>query len=266
MSVNLPGPVTAYRLQELGATILKIEPPHGDPISKKCEPFYKHLVGGQTILTLNLKKEEDRAELDTHLQTADILITATRPGSLKKLNLNWKSLHSQFPQLCHIALVGYEGADENHPGHDLNFQAEAGLIRPPHMPVTMMADLAGAEKAVSTVLAMLLFRGHSGQGTFQKVSLLKALEEFGNPLRYKLNAHGGAVDGSRPEYGIYSSRDGWIVVGCLEAHFKEKLLELLAPPAWTRAALQDIFLTKTSSEWHFWGREQELPISRIKKI
>lgn len=119
LAINLPGPTAARGLQPLGASLVKVEPPTGDPLQHYCPAWYRDLNAGQEIVPLDLKAEADRMRLDRLLQSANLLITATRPASLAKLGLGWKKLHQAYPRLCQVAIVGHPAPRENEPGHDL---------------------------------------------------------------------------------------------------------------------------------------------------
>ncbi|HET7272157.1 MAG TPA: CoA transferase, partial [Rubrobacter sp.] len=89
LAVNLPGPVAASRLGVMGASVIKVEPPGGDPLAEMCPGYYKDLCSGQEVLRLDLKDPEDRASLDDHLGRIDLLLTASRPAALGRLGLSW---------------------------------------------------------------------------------------------------------------------------------------------------------------------------------
>src|SRR5439155_27263237 len=110
-------------LQQLGAVVVKIEPPEGDPLSQAQPHWYRALREGQEILRLNLKVAEDRARLEEELATADLLVTASRPAALRRLELAWADLHARYPRLCQVAIIGYPPPHEEVPGHDLTYQA-----------------------------------------------------------------------------------------------------------------------------------------------
>ncbi|HKO56433.1 MAG TPA: CoA transferase, partial [Thermoanaerobaculia bacterium] len=152
-AVNVPGPVAAARLRELGAQVTKIEPPSGDPLERIAPEWYARLAAGQDVRRIDIKQP---SALDDLLARADLLLTALRPSSLDRLGLGWERLHAAHPRLCHVAIIGHAPPDEERPGHDLTYVVRAGLATPPHMPSTLLADLAGAERAVSTALALLL--------------------------------------------------------------------------------------------------------------
>ena len=111
-----------------------------------------------------MKDVVGRQDLDVLLADADILLSAQRPAALARLNLAWPRLNADFPRLSHIAIVGYPHPNENEAGHDLTYLASEGLLSPTQMPLTLMADIAGAERAVTASLAALIGREKSGQG------------------------------------------------------------------------------------------------------
>ena len=137
LAVNLPGPLAAARLRELGATVTKVEPPSGDPLASGAPRWYSSLTAGQHIVSLDLKDSGDRAKLDELLAEADLLITSMRPTALKRLELSRP--HERFPRLSLIEIVGRAGDLAERPGHDLNYQAAQGTLTPPHMPKVPIA-------------------------------------------------------------------------------------------------------------------------------
>src|SRR5215216_8202042 len=88
LAVNLPGPVAASRLCAMGASVVKIEPPGGDPLARMCPGYYEDLSAGQKIVRLDLKDQQDRASLDDRLKATDLLLTASRPAALGRLGLS----------------------------------------------------------------------------------------------------------------------------------------------------------------------------------
>jgi crotonobetainyl-CoA:carnitine CoA-transferase CaiB-like acyl-CoA transferase len=266
LSLNLPGPAAALKLSQLGASVIKIEPPEGDPFSEYCLSWYEALCVKQTVLRLDLKTAMGRDKIDHLLKESDLILTSFRPSALEKLGLGWKELHSRYPRLCQVAIVGHPSPDHNKAGHDLTYQAALGLLSPPHFPRTFLADLAGAEKAVSSALGLLYAReGGSGAG-YIEVALSECAQYFTEPLRYGLTVPGGMFGGGLPRYNIYETRQGWIAVAALEPHFWERLKgELgLCKSDVSYAQLQEIFLTKNAAEWETWAASFDLPIVAVR--
>src|SRR4051794_26225209 len=150
LALNVPGPAAAAHLCGLGAAVTKVEPLDGDPLARMCPAWYEDLRAGQDVVRLDLKDAAGRASLDGLLEGADVLLTSSRPAALDRLGLSWPDLHVRFPHLVQVAIVGHAAPHQEVPGHDLTYLATAGLLVPPQVPRTLLADLAGAERAVST--------------------------------------------------------------------------------------------------------------------
>jgi len=258
LAANLPGPEAARRLQMLGAVVTKVEAPAGDPMEQYHEQWYRDMCAGQRVIRLDLKSAAGRSELDEMLSAADLLLSATRPAAMERLGLDWQALHSSYPRLCMVAITGFPAPRENEPGHDLTYQASLGLLTPPHMPRTLLADMAGAEQALSASLALLLGR-ERGQGAgYSEVPLSAAAAAMALPLTYGCTVAGANLGGGIPEYNIYQTAAGWIAVAALEPHFKERLEAALDMA--TLEEYQTVFLQKSAAAWQEWGRERDLPM------
>ena len=263
IGVNLPGPVAAARLRDFGASVTKVEPPEGDPLEASAPAWYAELVSGQRVVRLDLKDEADRAQLDGLLGEADVFLTAQRPEALERLGLGWQRLRGRFPRLSQVAIVGYPSPAAGRPGHDLNYVGANGLLAPPEMPRTLVADLGGAEAAVSAALAAVLAREQTGEGSFVEVALADAARRFAAPLRHGLTSDGGPLGGGYPGYGLYETRDGWVSVAVLEPRFRERLCAELGLVELSHGELASWFRQESAEAWERWAAERDLPIERI---
>jgi alpha-methylacyl-CoA racemase len=264
LAVNLPGPVAASRLTAMGASVAKVEPPDGDPLARMCPGYYEALNAGQEVVRLDLKDPQDRALLDDRLEGTDLLLTASRPAALGRLGLSWPELHARFPRLCQVGIVGHPPPDENAPGHDLTYQARFGTLAPPELPRVLVADLAGAERAVSAALSLLLAR-ERGQGAgCEQVALSEAARSFAEPLRRGIAAPGGTLGGGFPGYGLYRAREGYVALAALEPHFWERLLQELGVGGDDRQDLERIFETETAGQWEEWATARDLPLAAVR--
>src|SRR5215467_14469028 len=124
IAIYVPALVAAQRLREAGARVTVIEPPAGDPLAQMSAAWYAELHEGCDARRLDLKTPDGNAACHALLDTADVLFTALRPSALARLRLDWATLHARHPRLCQVAIVGFAGADAEHPGHDLTYQAE----------------------------------------------------------------------------------------------------------------------------------------------
>ena len=136
-----------------------------------------------------------------------------------------------------MAIVGYAPPDENRAGHDLTYQASAGLLDPPEFPRIPLADYAGSERAVSATLALLWERDRTGHGGQTVVSMVDALRPYAHALCYGLLAPGTLLGGASPLYGLYRTRDGWVALAALEPHFRERIKAGLGIESLTSAAV-----------------------------
>ena len=263
LAPNVPGPVAAARLRDLGAHVTKIESPAGDMLSQSAPRWYAALHKDCTVERLDLKSQEGRAALEERLARADVLLTSSRISALKRLGLDWDALHVRHPELVHVAIVGYPPPDDERAGHDLNYVAEVGLVEPPAMPRTLVADLAGAERAVSAVLALLLQRARGGGVGRELVSLREAATAFAEPLAHGMTTATGVLGGAAGIYHLYRARSGWVAVGALEPHFAARLGQLLGAPSCLPEELSTVFATRDAHEWEVWGDEHDLPVSAV---
>ena len=262
LAVNLPGPAAARRLHRMGAAVTKVEPPGGDPMELYHAQWYQDMAVGHTVVRLDLKGADGRARLEALLSETDLLISATRPAAMNRLGLGWNDLHLKYPRLCQVAITGFPAPRENEAGHDLTYQASLGLINPPHMPRTLIADMAGAEQAISASLELLLGRERNGEASYAEVPLSEAAAAMAEPLRYGLTTSGALSGGARPEYNIYRAREGWVAVAALEPHFKQRLetdLAVRSPEQY-----QAVFASKGAAEWEQWAQDKDIPIVALK--
>jgi crotonobetainyl-CoA:carnitine CoA-transferase CaiB-like acyl-CoA transferase len=263
-ALNLPGPAACARLRDLGAAVTKIEPPTGDPFEDFCPAWYRRLHEGIEVLRLDLKSGQGRTALRGLLENADLLVTAQRASALARLGLDTATLESRFPRLCHAAITGHAPPDEEIAGHDLTYMAVHGLVAPPRMPPTLYADMAGAERAVSTALALVVARHREGRGQAAAVPLAEAAAFLAQPLREGLTRPGAVLGGGTPGYNLYAAKDGWIAVAALEPRFAQRLAESLRLPALSSAALGEAFAREGAAHWERWGLERDLPIVAVR--
>lgn len=262
-AINLPGPLAAARLRDLGADVIKIEPPAGDPLAEHFPKWYGELTRGQKIIKLDLKNGKDVKSI---LETGDVLITALRLSSLRRLKLDWKSIHHTFPALCQVAILGYCAPDEEKPGHDLLYQASSGLVTPPTLPRSLFSDIMGGEQAASDALGLLLARERSlkHQGGFAKVALSGAASALAAPIRHGATLPGALLGGGFPGYRFYRTKSGWIALAAIESSFQSILMRALRLKSFSASSLQKCFKSKTAVEWERWATANGIPLVALK--
>ncbi|HZS59883.1 MAG TPA: CoA transferase [Gemmatimonadaceae bacterium] len=255
LAVYVPVPYAARRLAMLGAEVTGVEPKGGDPLATWCPEYYAELHKGTRVERLDIKSPDGRAMFNSLLADADLLLTASRPSSLRRLGLGWEQLHAEYPRLSHVALVGWVSPDDERPSHDLMLQAQAGLTSPPALPRTTIADLAAGEQIVSAGLALLLSRT-PGCAT---VSLEAAAKDFAEPFRYGFTAPGALLGGGMAGYRFYKASDGWVAVAALEPHFYSALLEALGND------LETAFANESAVHWEQWAAQHGIPLVAVRQ-
>ena len=263
VTTNVPGPLAASRLAALGASVVKVEPRRGDPLQTASPQWYAELHERIEVVGLDLATQADRAALHERVAEVDLLLTAMRARALERAGLGWEALHRAYPRLGHVAIVGEPAPHQDRAGHDLTYQARAGLLSPPAMPRTLVGDLAAGERAVSAALSLLHARGRDGRGRRVEIAIVDAARDFTAPLRHGLTAPGGVLGGGLATYRLYRARDGWVAVAALEAHFVDGLRSLLEIENADPEAIASAIARRTAAEWERLAQACDVPLARI---
>jgi alpha-methylacyl-CoA racemase len=258
LAQNVPGPLAAARLRQAGAHVTKIEPPAGDPFLALCPAWHAEMHAGISIERLDLKAEKGQARIAALLGETDVLITSQRPSALTRLGLGADALRSRFPRLRMLRIVGSLREPE-HPGHDLTYQAQAGLLGDA-MPRTLTADVMASERAFAGALALL----RQPFGSVVDVGLVESLDPLLASLRHGLTMPNGVLGGGAPRYRVYAARTGRVAVAALEPHFEARLYLQLDLP--TQSDPSSRFLERSAMEWEAWAREHGLPIVAVRDV
>lgn len=245
-SRHLPGPWCTQMLADLGAEVIKIERPEGDP-SRHNPPLYSSesvyfcsVNGGKQSRALDLSKEEGRVAAHALIADADILVESYGRGGAEKLDVHWERAKALNPRLIYCSITGFgqSGALAPIAGHDLAIQAATGLLSLADTPAPAFqaADYAAATMAVIAIMGALRSRDRGGEGAYLDLAMFDALFGMGNiGLASALSRlAGGAgtptmeVWGGNPRYRTYPTRDGKKVAVCLlEAKIWRKFCELI---------------------------------------
>ncbi|BBP96022.1 CoA transferase [Burkholderia sp. SFA1] len=254
----LPGPIATLRLAELGADVLKIEPPgegdyaramlqsDADRQSGTPSAFYRIVNRGKRQLTLDLKTGEGRAKLIELARDESF-----RPSVMARLGVGYDVLREANPKLVYCAITGFgaEGPFAQKAGHDLNYLAYAGVLDQlaardgtPVAPNFQLADLlGGALAAVMEILAAAWQVARGGEGRCLNVSMTHAIHThnvmahiaLANGNEASTRAGAGLLNGGAPCYDVYRTRDDrFIAVGALELKFWQTLCNALGRPDW----------------------------------
>jgi crotonobetainyl-CoA:carnitine CoA-transferase CaiB-like acyl-CoA transferase len=223
-SIWRPGPYATSLLCALGADVLKVEPPGGDPM-RHYPGLFEEINGGKRSIVLDLKQKEDRAHALELAAEADALVEGFRPGVMARLGLDEPAARAVNPGIVYCSISGYGQRDPRAalPGHDVNYQAWAGALTPeggtavvPRIPA---ADLASGLAAAFGVCASLLGRRGGAGGTYLDVSMTDVMATWTG--RAGSSSRDTSSVGTVPGYGLFPTSDGrQVALGVLnEQHF-----------------------------------------------
>ncbi len=190
---NIAGPVATMLAAEMGADVIKVEPPGGDEM-RQWPPF----VDGQSIyfvscnrgkrsIALDFKSDEGNGLFRKLVATADVVVENYRPGTLEKIGIGWQNLKDAHPKLVWVSVTGYgrSGPRAGAPAYDSMIQAYTGIMgitgeagRPPVRCGGSPIDIATAYLAWSTIMTGVYCAAKTGRGMLLEVSLMESALGF----------------------------------------------------------------------------------------
>ena len=241
----IPGPFASRELLRLGARVVRLEAPDGDPLRDVSPEWDRALNGGKESVLWDRARDPELGP--TLCRRADVVLVAFRPGVAERLGIGPEDVPER---VVYCSITGF-GAGDRRAGHDLNYMGWAGALErtAPAMPPLPVADLAaGALTAVARVLAALLERERSGRGARIVVSMTHGAHE--------LARFAGPLTGELACYRIYECADGrFLTVAALEPKFWNRLCQLVERPDLVagqndaHAELEALFRTRSLLDW-----------------
>ena len=295
----LAGPLATQILGDLGAEILKVEPPGRGDETRGFAPFVggesHYFVGlnrGKRSLVLDLRAPDGAEILRRLVATADVLIENFRPGVMDRLGLGPEALMGLNPRLVYCAISGFglTGPLRDKPSFDIVTQALTGVLsvngeqgRPPVKLGLPVGDMSGAIFGAIAILSALHERTATGRGRLIDVSLYDgtmSLLGYLAQLAFLTHRDPEPLGSSHPSvvpYGSFPARDGAIIIACLADQFWPKLCNALGCPELgedprfaTMAARREcrgeieprvaaVTATRTVAEWQRVLEEHDVP-------
>jgi crotonobetainyl-CoA:carnitine CoA-transferase CaiB-like acyl-CoA transferase len=297
----IAGPYGSTLLSDLGAHVIKIEPPDGDPLRHYPSTLpgesraFLGVNRGKQSLVLDLKQEPAREVLHRLARASDVLIHSLRPSVPARLGIAYEQLKPDNPKLVYCALTGFgeRGPLKDRPGYDQVLQSLTGICAlqgkadgPPEIVYGSVVDFYAAALLAFGAAAALFQRERTGEGQYVSVSLMQAAlamqsQRFiwaeGEPKHIGRDMRSGGVT------GIYPTREGHIYISANTPHFWLALCktlgldELAANPDYDtikkRAQhageilpkVRAAFLTRTALEWEA-RLGEDVPCSAIRGI
>ncbi|HVH80255.1 MAG TPA: CaiB/BaiF CoA-transferase family protein [Stellaceae bacterium] len=299
----LAGPFATQSLGDLGAEVLKIEPPGKGDETRHFPPFVdgeSHYFLGinrnKKSLVVDLQQERGKEILRRLVAKADILVENYRPGVMDRLGLGYKALAEINPRLIYCAISGFglSGPLRDKPSFDIVTQALSGALsingERGHMPVKLgipLGDMVGGVFGPQAILAALYERTHTGKGRLIDISLhdgLIGMLGYFAQLAFITGEDPSPMGSSHPNivpYGSFPASDGSIIIAVLSERFWGNLCEALerpelatdprfATPTLRRdrrdevdRIIGDITRTRTVAEWERRLQEADVPHSPV---
>jgi crotonobetainyl-CoA:carnitine CoA-transferase CaiB-like acyl-CoA transferase len=219
-------------LADLGAAVIKIEDPRGGDGMRSLRshpdgrnPYFERLNRNKRSVTLDLRLAEAAAVLDALAARADVFVDSFRPSTARRLRVDPETIRSRHPHLVCASISGFgrNGPYVERAAHDINYQALAGLLRPPALPGPLVGDIGSATQAAMRIVAALFERTRTGFGSVVAVSIHQAA------LAWSLFP--ATADLASACYNIYETADGkWLALGALESKFWKGFCERIERP------------------------------------
>lgn len=229
----IAAPFCTRQLADLGARVIKVERPGEGDFARNYDQRVRGLAShfvwvnrSKESIALDLKQPRAMAVLHQLIAKADVLVQNLAPGAAQRMGLGAAALRARHPRLiaCDISGYGNDGPHRDRKAYDLLIQSEAGFLSvtgSPGQPAkagNSIADIAAGMYAYTSILAALLQRGRTGQGSHIDVSMLEALSEWmGFPLYYAFEgasppARSGASHATIYPYGPFATGQGGMVM------------------------------------------------------
>jgi crotonobetainyl-CoA:carnitine CoA-transferase CaiB-like acyl-CoA transferase len=249
----MAGPFCAMQLCDMGADVIKVEPPEGDSTrhmagaSGTDSPGFNAVNRGKRGIVLDLKTAPAQEAFRRLARRADILVENYRPGVMHSFGLDYASLAPKHPGLIYASISGYgqTGPDASRGGFDLIAQGASGLMsvtgepdRPPVKVGVPLTDLGAGLFALSAVLAALHYRSRTGRGQYIDTSLIEAgiaLSVWESAEYFASGATPGPLGSAHRMFAPYQAircADGFITLGAANDRLFQRLCDLLGHPEW----------------------------------
>lgn len=205
-----PGPYATQLLAQLGADVIKVEPPGGEPM-RMFRDHFDVLNRHKRSMVLDLKSADGRAKLKELAAEAEVFVEGFRPGVAERLGVGHEVLRELNPRLVYCSISGYgaEGPLRDVPGHDINYRAYAGALEPdavsPEADELPIADMSAATMAAFAITAAVLKARATGVGDRIDLGMADVLAHWVGTVPEATQRSGA---GPVPGYGVYPTKDG----------------------------------------------------------
>jgi CoA:oxalate CoA-transferase len=252
LSRILAGPYCTFLMAELGARVIKVEPPgKGDdareygPFVKGKSTYFTSINRGKESIALDLKADADKRVFEALLAKADVIVENFRPGTMEKLGYGWETLHQRYPRLIYAAASGFghTGPQSQKPAYDMVVQGLGGIMsitgHPGQPPVRIgmsIGDIGAGLYTAVAVNAALVHRERTGEATKVDIAMfdcqLALLENA--IMRYTVTGEVpgplGARHPSITPFEAFATQDGAMIIAAGNDALYLKLCDALGRP------------------------------------
>jgi crotonobetainyl-CoA:carnitine CoA-transferase CaiB-like acyl-CoA transferase len=244
-SIMLAGPYCARLLADVGAEVIKIEPPEGEemrlraPLRDGQSAYFGQLNAGKKSIALDLKSPEAIRLVHRLIESTDIVVENFRPGVMERLGLGYEALRKINPRLIYCSISGYgqTGSQSERPAYAMIVHAESGFDRAlmryagdrdrPAAGAVFVADILGGIFGFSAIQTAMVQRARTGVGQHVDVVLMDCML---NLLVYELQEAQFSAPVARPTYGPVRAKDGDILIAPVSARNFAALRDLTGLP------------------------------------
>ena len=260
----MAGPYCARWLSDLGAEVIKVEPPEGDhmrtraPVRDGQSAYFGHLNAGKQCIAIDLKKPQGVALANRLAKECDVVLEAFRPGVMNRLGLGIEQLRAQNPRLvaCSISGFGQDNSASHFPAYApvihaasgyymANFGYQDGATQPANSGIPM-ADMLTAIFAAFSIQSALLQRERTGQGCVIDVNLMDSMMSV---LTFEFQAAQFPLPNRRPLYKPLKARDGFLMVAPVNEKNFRSVCQGTGHPEWR----DDPLLNTDQGRFDNWG-------------
>ena len=246
LSTQMPGPYCSMLLADLGAEVIKVEAPGGDPM-REYAPMFDSVNRGKRSIALDLKRPEGKAVLARLAERADLMLEGFRPGVAARLGVDYATLAKIKPDIIYCAISGFgqDGPYRDRSGHDINYLAMGGVLGlevpiagKPSPPPVLVSDMAAGQFAAIGLLAALVGRMRTGRGQYIDLSMTDGVVSWVGTELARFHAEGKSPGRPNvtvaPHYEIFATADGeFVALGIVyEDHFWRRFCETMGFAAW----------------------------------
>ena len=252
LSRILAGPYCTLLMAEMGARVIKVEPPKGGDDARAYGPFingkstyFASVNRGKESIALDLKNDADRATFEKLLAKADVVVENFRPGTMEKLGYGWDALHPKYPKLIYAAASGFghSGPNSKDPAYDMVMQGMGGIMsitgnegQPPSRVGMSIGDIGAGLYTAVAVNAALVHRLKTGESTKVDIGMfdcqLALLENA--IMRYTVEGEIPGPLGARhptiTPFQAFKTSDGAIIIAAGNDGLFVKTCEALGRP------------------------------------